>query len=160
MISVSPLIYILAAIGPLTDILNGHDFEANPVEPRVDAADHNRRLLDALRLPPSVLLAEQPGLHAEALSLVGGIPETADQLAIVLYTAALCWPAQVGARDLLLAYCAALLLDPADPVVSMTLGIIERLTAPPVVDVGDVDPTPDVAPAVLTQTGDVVGGGE
>jgi len=33
----------------------------------------------------------------------------------------------------LLAYCAALLLDPADPVVAMTLGIIERMTAPPVV---------------------------
>ena len=158
MISVSPLIYILAAIGPLSDILNGHDFELDPVEPRVYIGDHCQRLLDALRLPPSVLLAEQPGLHADALSLTGGIPETAQRLAIVQAIVGKSY-AQIAARDLLLVYCAALLIDPADPSVAMTLGIIDRLTATPVVDVGDVDPTPNVAPAVLTQTGDVVGGG-
>ena len=159
MISV-PSAAIYYVIDQLSAAVDRHDFELQPDGPEVMPAEHARLVWNALALPPSTLLAERPEMHAAGLSLVAEVPEPLRlSLACLGFGASFrhFYP-RVPAKLLIECYACALLADPTDPLVSGAIGFLGQMLAPPVVDIGDVDPTPDVAPAVLTQTGDVVGG--
>ena len=145
MLTVHPLTFVLAEIGKL---------QALPPSARVTLRDHNEHLLDALRIDPANLPAD---VAEWAANLASQLPPGTNGAVVAAYLAGAEYDA-VEVNTLLVAYAVALLAD-AYPLIG-ALDLIGRLTAPPVFDPGDTGPAPDVAPAVLTQTGDVVGGGE
>lgn len=130
MYTVPPLTHVLSEIGKLQPL----------TQRRVTLRDHNEHLLAALRIDPSTLPADVADYAAD---LALQLPPGANGALVAAYLAGGEYQ-MVEANTLLVAYAVALLVDPSGLGVGGALDLIEQVIAPPVVDFGDADPTPDV----------------
>ena len=128
---VPPLTHVLSAIGKL---------QALPAGSHVPPHEYNEYLLDALRIDPATIPAD---VAEWAAGLASQLPPGVNGALVAAYLAGKEYRA-VGADTLIVAYAVALLVVPSGLIGA--LDTIARLTAPPVVDLGDVDPTPDTLP--------------